>query len=347
MQALRHILFARAGSRAAVSRPGLCALVLVLGVAMANSGSRADCGRLQGTFIQPTVAQAAWPMADWRRLFNQLETLVIKNLFVQWTVLHDTAFFPTTTFHAQNEQLLPMVLDLAGRSDMQVWIGLRLDARYWQEIAQGPDRVQKYFAERLQDTARFLGDLAQAAESPAFAGWYITDEVDDQTWDDGEKRAILKRYLSDTVALLKARRPRSRVAISGFSNSTSDPGTVAEFWPDVIKAASIDLLLFQDGVGEGKLALADLARYQASVASAVQRVGAQFGAVVELFRLTANGERVPASFGRIRDQLAVANRFSDFPPVAFSVPDYMSDLPGKEATDLFSRFALARKNCHG
>jgi hypothetical protein len=336
------------GSHKPVSPRGgqvIGALVVACAAVIPNASAGAECEHLPGTFIQLTNAQAAWSTADWRVLFNQFQTLGIKNLFVQWSVLNDTAFFPTAQFKMARKPLLPIVLDHASPLGLGAWIGMHLDARYWQEIAQSADRVSAYFAERTQGMVRFLGDLNAAVESPAFAGWYITDEIDDQTWHDRDKRAVLKQYLSTTVALLKGRRPGSKVAISGFSNSTSDPAAVAEFWTDIIKATSIDILLFQDGVGEGKLALANLGGYDAALAEALSGTGARFAAVVELFSLMPNGKRVPGPIDRIREQMAVADRFSDFPPVAFSVPDYMNNLAGVQAANLFSDFVSAPNNC--
>ena len=187
---------------------------------------------------------------------------------------------------------------------------------------------------------------ATTAGAP-FAGWYIPDEIDDRTWLDPGKRTILKKYLAETVTLLRARRPRSKVAISGFSNSFADPDLLASFWADVIRATGIDLLLFQDGVGEGKVALENIGLYYQALDIAVRGAGAQLGAVVELFSLAPDGRRLPAMVGRIREQIATANRLTSFPAVAFSIPDYMSHLAGRQAGNLLSNFLSARKSCRG
>jgi hypothetical protein len=139
----------------------------------------------------------------------------------------------------------------------------------------------------------------------------------------------------------------SEVAISGFSNSFAHPDLLAGFWADVIKSSGIDLLLFQDGVGEGKVALEDIGLYYAPLNSAVQRAGAQLGAVVELFSLMPNGRRVSAMIARVREQIAAADRLTSFPPVAFSVPDYMSSMIGQQAGALLANFLSARKGCRG
>jgi hypothetical protein len=74
---------------------------------------------------------------------------------------------------------------------------------------------------------------ATTAGAP-FAGWYIPDEIDDRTRLDSGKRTILKKYLTETVSLLKSRKLGSKVAISGFSNSFADPDIIASFLADVI-----------------------------------------------------------------------------------------------------------------
>jgi hypothetical protein len=212
---------------------------------------------------------------------------------------------------------------------------------------QPAELLRPYFRRRLQDLAGFLDDLNAVAAGAPFAGWYIPDEIDDRTWLDPGKRAVLKKYLAETVALLKARRPGSKVAISGFSNSFADPDLLASFWADVIRASGINLLLFQDGVGEGKVALDDIGLYYEALDRAVRGAGAQLGAVVELFSLMPDGRRLPAMAGRIREQIGAATRLTSFPAVAFSIPDYMSHLAGRQAGDLLSNFLSSQKGCRG
>ena len=305
-----------------------CALLIFAVVSlMAYLPASAACSGLKGTFLQPTKAQIARPAAEWQQLFDELRAIGINTLFLQWTVLDRKPLFQTARHEATNPPLAS-ILDLAARSGIRVWIGLAMDSSYWEEIKQTPELLRPYFRRRLQDLAGFLDDLNTTTAGAAFAGWYIPDEIDDRTWLDSGKRSILKKYLAETVALLKARRPGSKVAISGFSNSFADPDLLASFWADVIRASGIDLLLFQDGVGEGKVALEDIGLYYTALDRAVRSVGAQMGAVVELFSLMPDGRRQPAMIGRIRAQIAVANRLTSFPAVAFSIPDYMSSSRG-------------------
>jgi hypothetical protein len=139
--------------------------------AVAASDASANCNRswLSGTFIQPTNDQAVWSSSDWRRLFGEFETLAITNVFLQWTVLDRTAFFPTSRYMPSRAAILPVVLNLAAREGMHVWIGLHLDTHYWEEIKQDPDRIRSYFRERLRDLTLLLADLDRSIAEPPFA----------------------------------------------------------------------------------------------------------------------------------------------------------------------------------
>ena len=320
-------------------------LVTATTLLMMSSPGSATCSGLQGTFLQLTDAQAARPAEDWPQLINELRSIGIDNLFLQWTVVDRKAFFHTAQFETPARTPLPYILDLAKHSGIRVWIGLAADTRYWEKIKQNADFLRVYFHKRLQDLTGFLNDLNTTISDAPFAGWYIPDEIDDRTWLDPSKRAVLTKYLADTVSLLKARRPGAKVAISGFSNSFAEPDLLAAFWGDLLKSAGIDLLLFQDGVGEGKVAIEDIALYYGPLDGAVRRAGAQLGAVVELFSLMPSGRRVPAMIGRIREQIAAADRLTSFPPVAFSVPDYMSSLAGQQAGGLLTNFLATQKGC--
>jgi hypothetical protein len=321
--------------------------ILIVAAVFLSADPRAEaaCQGLKGTFLQLTDAQLARPPAEWGQLFNELRTIGINTLFLQWTILDRKPLFRTVRHETTDNTPIAAILDLATRSGIRVWFGLTMDSSYWDKIKQSPELLKPYFRKRLQDLVGFLDDLNATTAGAPFAGWYIPDEIDDRTWLDPTKRNILKKYLAETVALVKARRPGSKVAISGFSNSFADPDLLAAFWVDVIRASGIDLLLFQDGVGEGKVALEDIGLYYETLDRAVRGVGAQFGAVVELFSLMPDGRRVPAMVGRIREQIAAANRLTSFPAVAFSIPDYMSHLAGRQAGDLLSNFLSSQKGC--
>jgi hypothetical protein len=322
-------------------------LTSCIALLLTNPPALASCLDLDGSFLQLTEVQTTRPTADWQELIGELRSIGIGNLFLQWTIFDQKAFFEAARFETVPNSPLPTILRVATGSNIRVWVGLATDSNYWEEIKQSPDLLRSYFHNRLRDLSNFLDDLNNTVSGILFGGWYIADEIDDRTWLEVTKKEILKQYLKDTVKMVKARRPGSNVAISGFSNSFADPSVLASFWADIMASSGIDLLLFQDGIGEGKVAIENIALYYGSLSSAVQNVGRQLRAVVEVFSLLPNGKRVPAPIGRIREQISVATRLTGFPPVAFSVPDYMSNTAGGQAGNLLSSFRSAQRGCRG
>jgi len=193
----------------------VCAAALLTANPPASAATGAACQGLRGTFLQLTPAQIARPAAEWRQLFDELRTIGVNTLFLQWTVLDRKPLFQTARHETAANTPLASILDLAAQSGIRVWFGLALDSSYWEEIKQPAELLRPYFHRRVQDLAGFLDDLNAVTAGAPFAGWYIPDEIDDRTWLDPSKRAVLKNYLAETVALLKARRPGSKVAISG------------------------------------------------------------------------------------------------------------------------------------
>jgi len=100
------------------------------------------------------------------------------------------------------------------------------------------------------------------------------------------------------------------------------------------------MLLFQDGIGAGKLDLNSLPLYIAAAWRATEAGSCELGVIVELFQST-DAQFAPAPLERIIRQLGIASR--EYPQLifGFSVPEYMSPLGGAEAERLFRDYAAA------
>jgi hypothetical protein len=286
--------------------------------------------RLDGTFLQLTEAQGAWTRGQWESLFADLRGLGLKRVVVQWTLHDDTAFYPSAARRPVAQPPLPVLLELADRHGMEVVLGLASDSRYWERIARDAKLVEVYLRRlrlRSEAVARELAPLARAHAS--FAGWYVTEEIDDGSWLEAGRRALLTAYLGELAAALKTLTPGKAVAVSGFSNARCDPEALESFWRSLLAAAPIDEVLFQDGVGALKMDLSGLPLYLGAMERAVGTSGRRLGVVVELFEQTGGAPldagpftAVPAPPARVQRQLELA---AGRPTIAFTVPDYMRD----------------------
>ncbi len=331
--------------------PTLLLPILILGLnAPSPAATQNPPARLTGTFLQLDARHREWSEAQWSELFDRFRKLELSQVIVQWTVLDETAFYAA---NGSGAPAVERILSAAYRAEMSVWLGLCHDSRYWSWVGGDPKAVGrrlKQLRSRSLAAARDLTALAKA--SPAFAGWYLSEEIDDVNWRSPEARQTLLDHLKIETVGLKELTPGGKVAISGFTNARVSPNRFRAFWKDVFEASAIDLVLLQDGIGVRKLELPEFPLYAGALAEAAKRAGRECGIVVELFRQTGgqpldNGpfRASSAPFQRVRRQLELAGRFAG-PIIGFSVPEYMSPAGVEGAGQLHSDYVREILGAH-
>lgn len=299
---------------------------------------------LQGTYVQLVRSNGSWDKAAWVRQFNEFKDLQINNLIVQWTVYDSSAFYRSEQFHPMPTTPLETILDLADSAGMRVMVGLSHDSAYWTSIRQADKRP--YLIDRLRKNITVAAELQPlVSKHKSFAGWYISEEIDDIHWNGQVERAALLNYLQQLSAYLRTATPGAAIGISGFGNQQTRPSDLESFWTALLRRASaIDIVYFQDGIGVGKLSVEALSRYYGAIRNAVDRNKRQFVPVIEAFTQTA-GEPIskgrfaagPADLHRLLRQLELAGKFSSR-HVAFGVPEYLTTRGGKATSQAYAEY---------
>ncbi len=292
------------------------------------------------TFLQLWDKHRDWGASRWQELFGYLGKLQVREIFVQWTQHRQR------DFHTGRSPVLGRLLRLAEQKGIKIWLGLNHDPSYWSRIQQDPAQLEVYLKRRLLSSVALGNSLAGLVRRhPAVVGWYINDEIDDVNWLAPDRRELLFAHLHELTHRLAALTPGKKIALSGFSNGHADAATLQEFWHDLLARSSVDLVLFQDGVGAGKQDFYSLPDTLKSVAQAAAAQKRTFRVVVELFRQVKNPadsatafHAVPASLDRLRRQFNEAARFSSLPPVAFSVPEYLTPLGAEPAAERYRQY---------
>jgi hypothetical protein len=302
--------------------------------------------RLSGTFIQLLEEHGKWTDAQWDSLFETLNRIGIHDLIVQWSVLDGSAYYSSGTIRSVANAPLEKLLTEADRFGMSVLAGLVHDTGYWSKIQRGPEAAATYFTNLRARSVAAANELSPIVRKHAsFKGWYIPEEIDDINWRTAEARRILFGHLSALGKELRRLTPHATISISAFSQAQCSPEAYQQFWDELFQGTPVNLVLFQDGVGVGKLELNELPVYLQAVRDAAKKNDRMAQVVVELFRQVSgppldNAEfrAVPAPLERIRAQMALAAQYSIGGIAGFSVPEYMTPLGGDAAAELLSQY---------
>lgn len=253
-----------------------------------------------GTFLQFWRAHLDWDEARWLALFGYLETLRMREVVIQWTR------YDGIDYGALSER----VMKWADGAGVGVWVGLAHEAAWWRE-ASLPGVAERHIA--------LAAELGALRRRRSFRGWYLPEEIEERRW--GGRTEELRAHLR---GLHKRLRP---LAVSGFWNGSMEARVLGRWWK---RAAGVDRVLFQDGLGGGPMRAQEWPGYLQELR---RSLGKRLTVVVEVFTREAGEEfrAHPADWSRVEWQLRVAGRGG----VAFSVPEYATPLGGEAAGRLY------------
>jgi hypothetical protein len=210
---------------------------------------------------------------------------------------------------------------------MRVRIGLRYESRWWADVESAPGQALARLAERAAGTGKGPGRAFE--KQRAFAGWYLPEEIDDVHWREGEAALAL----AETVRA--ARKKVGRLSVSGFATGVCGAAELGAWWKRLAGRGGVDEVLFQDGIGAGKLSMETWPAYAMAMG---QSLGGKLRVVVETFEAKPGPGAFnagPAGVERVLEQCRVAARCSRKAPVAFSLPEYWTPEGGAGAADRY------------
>ncbi|ADJ29584.1 DUF4434 domain-containing protein [Nitrosococcus watsonii] len=301
--------------------------------------------KFTGTFLQLRINQEDWQIQEWAELISNLKKLEISKLIIQWSLYDDVPFYAIDNYQEIKNSPLNTIMELADAAGIKVLVGLAHDSGYWDNIDHDPAWVEVYLRKLLSRSSSVAEELTPLlVKHTSFGGWYITEEIDDINWRGQMARQLIINYLDRLSTYLHTITPNKKVAISCFTNAAIDPDTFKEFWESLLQPTSIDMVLFQDGIGAKKLDFSSLPLYLEAIQEATEISSRELYIITEIFQTISDPDNnfspfqaVPADFNRIEGQLEIASRYSQN-IIAFSIPDYMIPETGTKARRLFEKY---------
>jgi hypothetical protein len=226
---------------------------------------------LSATFLQPSFAVFGWSSARYDTELADMAGAGINTVILQWTVDMDGrhSYYPTaSTAYPPAADLVGPLLAAADKHRAKVWLGLG-NVSAWQAHA-GDDA---WLASQVTVDEHIADELNRAYPN-RFAGWYISNEVDDSQLSSAATSRSIQHFLSTLTAYLHTRDGRHPVmsspTYSGLHESTD---AFAASVRTVM--GSVDVLNVQDGGGSGYIAPSDITNWFRSLHDALTKTSVQ------------------------------------------------------------------------
>jgi len=252
-------------------------LALTLGAGAAEEGF--------GMFLQLNRDLASRDAAAWREDFDRMKAIGVVRVLVQWSAEIPVSYLRCDLPFAEQYDVVPIILAEAERSRMEVYLGLQADRSYWTRITASDTVLRDYFYVRVAANERLQTELLDRfSTNRSWTGYYIPDEIDDQSWRTPERRAALRRYLETLVNRLRVRDSKRPIAVSAFYRTRTSPLRVAQTLGELVAGTGVDHLLLQDGAGEGNPPAKLRRLYATAISDAWTHDAPDLWSVVEVFR---------------------------------------------------------------
>ena len=317
------------------------ALAISLGGLLAGCFTEPDPACPSQTFLQIYQATQNDNKKDYSTIFRQTRSLGFDTVTLQWTSYDNVNFYHHTDASKITQTALPEIIRAACRAGIHLRLGLHHDSRFWQLSEKSLPELQTYFDTRLTDLESRLPDLRRLVDNAdippdCIRGWYITDEIDDMTWQDKQRQNLLVKYLWSNNRLLRESQP----------DQAMKPAQYARFWDKLILGGDIDVLFFQDGIGAKKLTLERAGPYIKALKKMAGKRRRTLMVVVELFdsQVGSDEEQVlsAAAPGRVEQQLRLLATAGIHDAAVFAAEPYLmhANAPGSQQLEKFWRLRL-------
>ena len=228
------------------------------------------------------------------------------------------------------------ILAAAEQRDMQVWLGLSLDPNYWQGVFDPA-------ASAASNTALMLELEALYGASPALAGYYLPEEIDDRSFVSATAHESMIQYLAAMVTAAHDQVGRP-VMVAPYFGIAPDGAAYAAWWDTTLARAPVDVIAMQDGVGTRRTTAAEGVPVYAALAPVAAKHGVALWSDLEVFEQThgwpvddlawqAQSARVETVLEQLALEAPYVTKF-----VTFDFTHHMSPRLGGLAAELYSGY---------
>lgn len=278
--------------------------------------------QITGTFLDEIthdIPSQNWGASQWSQDFDAMKSIGIDTVILIRAGYRQQATFASRVLQ-EKVGILPVYLDLvdlfltqAERCGMQFFFGTYDSGKYWHEgDYQQEIEINKAFCEEA---------IARYGNRKAFAGWYISHEIN--TYNEG-----MMQVYEDLSSHLRHLKPVP-ILISPYIKGIKQFGDAAisldrhiAEWESVFArlAGIVDIVAFQDG----NVALEDLPHYLEANCQLANKYGIRCWSNVETFDRDLPIKFPPIDFRKLRYKIEQAQRASVEKLITFEFSHFLS-----------------------
>ena len=302
-----------------------------------------------GTFLQPLVGLRGLTADEWCRRLAYLPAFGARELVLQWLELDQVSFVAgdATVAGAESTAFLAPLLAAAADLGVQVHLGLTADTGFGAALQADPATLDGYLAKlRTASLATARAAFAQTAGSPAFAGWYLPEEIDDVNWREPARLHLLAAHLRELCRGLQEISGKP-VSVSTYVTGATSPDRFGLSWLRILLEAPLTVLL-QDGAGVSEQRWRGMDPYVEALRDVAASLDRPWAMVIELF-VQQSGPPIddqpfsarPAELARVSAQIEHARRLGAPRLLGFTIGDYLLAGPAGNPNALGSAYLSA------
>jgi len=167
------------------------------------------------------------------------------------------------------------ILAAAEQRDMQVWLGLSLDPNYWQGVFDPAASAAANMALMLELEDRY-------GASPAVAGYYLPEEIEDRSFVSPAAHEAMIQYLEAMVAAAHDQVGRP-VMVAPYFGMNPNADAYAAWWDVTLARAPVDVIAMQDGVGTRRTTAEEGVPVYAALLPVAAKHGVELWSDLEVF----------------------------------------------------------------
>lgn len=303
-------------------------LTALLWSSLSTAGSDCSDAPIRATFIQPSHADLQRDRWEWRRLLLANRELGIRSLYLQWSAWGDYDFSRARL--VDGAPFIATLLSQAEELGMRVHLGLAAEPTFGSYLSLPTEQLAARLRELRRRSLALARELAPlASKSPAFAGWYLAEEIDDLHWRDAARTELLKQHLREEQRGLAPLLAGAPVSISAFLSGQPPAAEFISLWDEIWRDSQLRLLL-QDGAGVHQLPSDTWLARAKPLGELARSRGREWGIVVELFQQRSGTPIDDGEFSadaappeRLKAQLALAQSLPKVEIGSFATVNYL------------------------